>query len=54
MEMLDIHSSYCIMMAFVFGDEQVGNHMTNAVGSSIRTMNNYTDIRDMRPAAAGR
>ena len=47
MEMLDIHSSYCIMMAFVFGDEQVGNHMTNAVGSSIRTMNNYTDIRDM-------
>lgn len=46
-ELLDIHTSYCFMMALVFGDSQEGNHMTNAVGSSIRLSENNHVIRDI-------
>ena len=34
--MLDIKTENAYMMAIVFGDEKEGNHMTNAVGSSVR------------------
>ncbi len=46
-ELLDIHTSYCYMMAFVFGDSQEGNYMTNAVGSSIKSIESYHLICDM-------
>ena len=33
------------MVAVVGGDEQQGNHMTNAVGSSVRMQNHYQEVR---------
>lgn len=35
------------MAAIVSGEEQEGNHMTNAVGSSIRMQNSYREIREV-------
>lgn len=46
-ELLDITSANCYMMAIVLGDSQEGNHMTNAVGSSIRSLESLTSIREM-------
>lgn len=34
------------MIAVVSGDEQQGNHMTNAVGSSVRMQKHYQEVRD--------
>lgn len=44
--MLDISASSAYMMVIVSGDERDGNHMTNAVGSSVKLQKNYTGIRE--------
>ena len=46
-ELLEISTSSCYMMAFVFGDSQEGNYMTNAVGSSIKSVDSYHTICDI-------
>jgi two-component system response regulator YesN len=43
--MLGLHSPYAYMLAVVCGDEQQGNHMTNAVGSSVRMQQHYQEVR---------
>lgn len=43
--LLDIEQENAYMLAFVYGDDQDGNHMTNAVGSSVRIQQYYQDIR---------
>lgn len=42
---LEIDEDYAFMMAVVCGDEQEGNHMTNAVGSSVRMQKYYQEIK---------
>lgn len=42
---LDISSDNAYMIAVVCGDEQQGNHMTNAVGSSVKIQNRFQEIR---------
>lgn len=44
--MLGINSDYAYMIAVVCGDEQEGNHMTNAVGSSVRMQKHYQEVRE--------
>lgn len=44
--MLGINSDYAYMIAVVCGDEQDGNHMTNAVGSSVRMQKHYQEVRE--------
>ncbi|MCR4896089.1 MAG: response regulator [Lachnospiraceae bacterium] len=44
--MLDVNVDYGYMMCVVCGDSQEGNHMTNAVGSSVRMSNQYTEVRE--------
>ena len=44
--MLGIDSDYAYMIAVVCGDEQDGNHMTNAVGSSVRMQKHYQEVRE--------
>lgn len=44
--MLGIESNYAYMIAVVCGDEQEGNHMTNAVGSSVRMQKHYQEVRE--------
>lgn len=44
--MLDIHSEYSYMLVLVSGDAKEGNHMTNAVGSSVKLQQNYKEIRE--------
>jgi two-component system response regulator YesN len=46
MSILELDAQYGYMMAIVCGDEQRGNHMTNAIGSSIRISGNYSEIRN--------
>ena len=46
-ELLDISEDHCFMVSIVFGDSQQGNHMTNAVGSSIRTQADYRIISEL-------
>jgi len=43
---LEISASSAYMMVIVCGDEREGNHMTNAVGSSVKLQKNYTRIRE--------
>lgn len=43
--LLGINKNYYYMLALVYGDEQDGNHMTNAVGSSVRMQKYYQDVR---------
>lgn len=43
--LLEINTDYAYMMTVICGDEQEGSHMTNAVGSSVRLMRNYQEIR---------
>lgn len=43
--MLGIHENYAYMMTLVYGDDQEGNHMTNAVGSSVRMQQYYQAVR---------
>lgn len=44
--MLDITSDYAYMMVLVCGDDKDGNHMTNAVGASVRLQQHYREIRE--------
>lgn len=44
--MLDIHSEYAYMLVLVSGDAKEGNHMTNAVGSSVKLQGAYREIRE--------
>ena len=46
MSILELEAEYGYMMAIVCGDEQKGNHMTNAIGSSIRVSGKYIEIRN--------
>ncbi len=43
---LEMNADHAYMMSFVCGDEQQGNHMTNAVGSSVRIQKIYNEIRE--------
>ncbi|WP_026515703.1 response regulator transcription factor [Butyrivibrio sp. MC2021] len=43
---LGIKENYGYMMAIVCGDSQEGNHMTNAVGSSVKLSGKYQEIRE--------
>jgi len=43
--MLGIVQDYAYMLTVVYGDEQEGNHMTNAVGSSVRMQQYYQGVR---------
>ncbi len=43
---LSIEKNYAYMIAIVCGDEQEGNHMTNAVGSSVRMQRHYQEVRE--------
>ncbi len=43
---LGIEDNYGYMMAIVCGDSQEGNHMTNAIGSSVKISGKYQEIRE--------
>lgn len=43
---LGIHNNYAYMISVVCGDTQEGNHMTNAVGSSVRMQRHYQEVRE--------
>lgn len=43
--MLGIKEDYAYMMNVVYGDTQEGNHMTNAVGSSVKMQQYYQGVR---------
>ncbi len=43
---LDISSDYAYMAVLMAGDSKEGNHLTNAVGSSVRLQQNYKEIRE--------
>ncbi len=43
---LGIDENYGYMMAIVCGDSQEGNHMTNAIGSSVKVSGKYHEIRE--------
>ncbi len=45
--LLDISESSCYMGVMVFGESRVGNHMTNAVGSSIKLHEHYEEVREL-------
>lgn len=45
--MLNIQTNYAYMMVLVSGDSKEGNHMTNAVGTSVRLQQNYRSIREI-------
>lgn len=42
---LGIENDFGFMLAIVFGDKQEGNHMTNAVGSSVKMQSRYQEVR---------
>lgn len=44
--LLEIRKDHAFMLAFVCGDEQEGNHMTNAVGSSVKLLRRYQEVRE--------
>ena len=35
------------MSALVFGQDQVGNRMTNAIGTSVRVQDHYNEVREI-------
>ena len=41
-----MNADYGCMLALVMGDDQHGNHMTNAVGASVRIQSNYAKVRE--------
>ncbi len=43
---LGIKENYGCMLAIVCGDSQEGNHMTNAIGSSVKISGKYQEIRE--------
>jgi len=45
--LLGLDADYGCMLALVMGDDQHGNHMTNAVGAGVRTQMNYARVREM-------
>ncbi len=45
--LLGISENYAYMAVLVCGEEQEGNHMTNAIGASIRVQNSYKEIREI-------
>ena len=45
--LLDISEQRCFLGVLVFGDSREGNHMTNAVGSSIKLHGHYTEVREL-------
>ena len=45
--LLEFKADYCYMSALVFGQDQVGNHMTNAVGTSVRVQDHYNEVREI-------
>lgn len=45
--LLGIREEYAYMAALVCGESQEGNHMTNAVGASIRVQDAYREIREV-------
>lgn len=55
--LLGITEKYGYMAVLVFGEEQDGNHMTNAVGASIKVQNDYREIttlaKDYLPGIMG-
>lgn len=46
-KLLGIEADYGYMMALVFGESQEGNHMTNAVGTSVRLQNHAREVREV-------
>ncbi|WWR16137.1 helix-turn-helix domain-containing protein [Lachnospiraceae bacterium JLR.KK008] len=42
---LGIDKSHAYMISIVCGDSQVGSHMTNAVGSSVKMQRHYQEVR---------
>ena len=42
---LGVEADHGYMMCVVCGDSQEGNHMTNAVGSSVKISKHYTEVR---------
>lgn len=48
--LLGIREDYAYMAVLVCGETQEGNHMTNAVGASIRVQNAYREIREITNA----
>lgn len=45
--LLDITEDYCYMGVLVFGEKQVGNHMTNAVETSVLIQDSYHEVREI-------
>ncbi|MBE5882531.1 MAG: helix-turn-helix domain-containing protein [Lachnospiraceae bacterium] len=46
-KLLGIEADHGYMMALVFGESQEGNHMTNAVGTSVRLQNHAREVREV-------
>lgn len=46
-QLLGLDADYGCMLALVMGDDQRGNHMTNAVGAGVRTSMNYARVREV-------
>ena len=44
--MLGLHAENAYMMVLASGDAKEGNHMTNALGSSVKLQQNYREIRE--------
>ncbi|MGN0376660.1 MAG: response regulator [Suilimivivens sp.] len=44
--LLGFDKRYAYMIAIICGDEQQGNHMTNAVGSSVKMQQHYQEVRE--------
>lgn len=45
--LLGIEESYGYMIGVVFGEEQQGNHMTNAVGAGVRLQKHYRECKEL-------
>ena len=43
---LGLNATHAYMISIVCGDGQVGSHMTNAVGSSVRMQQHYQEVRE--------
>ena len=46
-KILEIDTDYGYMLALVFGEQQEGSVMTNAVGTSVRIQNHIRDLREI-------
>lgn len=44
--LLGLNKRYAYMIAIICGDEQQGNRMTNAVGSSVKMQQHYLEVRE--------